>query len=296
MSPRDWVSERVFNLVHRHNLVYNTCWEDPRLDRVALDIGTDDSIMVITSAGCNALDYVLCNPRHVHAVDMNPPQNALLELKLAGIKQLDFQTFFAMFGRGQLDGAREVYHRTLRRGLSDGARSYWDRHIQFFARAQRRPFYFRGTSGTFAKLVNVYIDRIVFDDDEMTLVLRLEEVMLKLNGDAQTPVAALIKSGALDLSNPGSLVGFMPNKSPVIAEAKDNRITLDLMRDPRIGQNPMVRSLVAVLTSLVTLRDIESDDEHLEIGFRALPAGFRGAARNLRRHVIMPSIGKLLPR
>ena len=142
----------------------------------------------------------------------------------------------------------------------------------------------------------IYIDRIVFDDDEMTLALRLEEVMLKLNGDAQTPVAALIKSGALDLSNPGSLVGFMPNKSPVIAEAKDNRITLDLMRDPRIGQNPLVRSAVAVLTSFVTLRDIESDDRHLEIAFRALPAGIRGAARNVRRHVIMPSIGKLLPR
>jgi len=142
----------------------------------------------------------------------------------------------------------------------------------------------------------IYIDRIVFDDDEMTIALRLEEVLLKLNGDAQTPVAALIKSGALDLSNPGSLVGFMPNRNPIIAEAKDNRIVLDLMRDPRIGQNPMVRSLVAVLTSLVTLRDIESDDRHLEIGFRALPAGIRGAARNLRRHVIMPSIGKLLPR
>lgn len=142
----------------------------------------------------------------------------------------------------------------------------------------------------------IYIDRIVFDDDEMTVALRLEEVLLKLNGDAQTPVAALIKSGALDLSNPGSLVGFMPNRNPIIAEAKDNRIVLDLMRDPRVGQNPMVRSLVAVLTSVVTLRDIESDDRHLEIGFRALPAGIRGAARNLRRHVIMPSIGKLLPR
>jgi len=142
----------------------------------------------------------------------------------------------------------------------------------------------------------IYIDRIVFDDDEMTVALRLEEVLLKLNGDAQTPVAALIKSGALDLSNPGSLVGFMPNRNPIIAEAKDNRIVLDLMRDPRIGQNPMVRSLVAVLTSLVTLRDIESDDRHLEIGFRALPSGITGAVRNLRRHVIMPSIGKLLPR
>ena len=86
----------------------------------------------------------------------------------------------------------------------------------------------------------IFIDRVVFDDDEMTLALRLEDVALKLNGDAQTPVAALIKSGALDLSNPGNLVGFMPNRNPVIAEAKDNRIVLDLMRDPRIGQNPMV--------------------------------------------------------
>ena len=161
MSLMDWVGGRVFRAVHQHNLVYNTCWEDPRLDRAALELGPDDTVLVITSAGCNTLDYALSGPRHIYAVDMNPPQNALLELKLAGIKQLDFQTFFAMFGRGQLDGAREVYHRTLRRGLSDGARSYWDRHIQFFARAQRRPFYFRGTSGTFAKLVNVYIDRIV---------------------------------------------------------------------------------------------------------------------------------------
>jgi hypothetical protein len=28
-----------FNFVHRHNLVYNTCWEDPRIDRAALGLG-----------------------------------------------------------------------------------------------------------------------------------------------------------------------------------------------------------------------------------------------------------------
>ena len=98
MSMTDWVSGRVFNLVHRHNLVYNTCWEDPRLDRVALELGPSDTVVVITSAGSNALDYVLAGPRHVHAVDMNPRQNALLELKLSGIKNLDFDTFFQMFG------------------------------------------------------------------------------------------------------------------------------------------------------------------------------------------------------
>ena len=54
MSVMDWFSGRVFNLVHGNNLVYNTCWEDPRLDRVALQFNEDDCVVVITSAGCNA--------------------------------------------------------------------------------------------------------------------------------------------------------------------------------------------------------------------------------------------------
>ncbi len=33
---------------------------------------------------------------------MNPRQNALLDLKLAGIRHLEFEDFFAMFGEGRL--------------------------------------------------------------------------------------------------------------------------------------------------------------------------------------------------
>lgn len=160
MSMTDWVSNRVFNLVHRHNLVYNTCWEDPRLDHVALELGPEDTVVVITSAGCNALDYALAEPKRVYAVDMNPRQNALLELKLAGIRNLDYETFFQMFGDGRLPGARDVYRRKLRGSLSEWARKYWDRKIKFFD-SKRRTFYFRGTSGAFAHMINVYIDRIV---------------------------------------------------------------------------------------------------------------------------------------
>ena len=50
MSVLDWVSGRVFKFVHGNNLVYNTCWEDPRLDRVALQIQPTDNVLVITSA------------------------------------------------------------------------------------------------------------------------------------------------------------------------------------------------------------------------------------------------------
>lgn len=139
-----------------------------------------------------------------------------------------------------------------------------------------------------------FIDRIVFNEDELTVALRLEDISLKLNGNADTPVAALIKSKALDLSNPGTLIGYLPSKSPVIANATENRIILDLMRDPRVGENPLVRATVAVLTSFVTLKNVESDDEHLEIAFRALPGGFGGVAQSVRQHVLLPSLGRLL--
>ena len=160
MSMMDWFSGRVFNMVHGNNLVYNTCWEDPRLDRVALDFQPDDDVLVITSAGCNSLDYALAGPRRVHAVDMNPRQNALLDLKLAAIRKLEFDEFFRMFGEGRLPDAQQVYQRQLRSELGDWSRGYWDRWIKFFDN-RRRPFYYRGTSGTFARMMMLYADRVI---------------------------------------------------------------------------------------------------------------------------------------
>jgi len=156
----DWLNTRMFNFVHRNNLVYNTCWEDPRLDRQALELSPDDDVLVITSAGCNALDYALQGPRHVYAVDMNPRQNALLDLKCAAIRRLDYGQFWEMFGRGHLPGIRQLYGSMLRSGLCERSRLYWDRHIRFFENP-RRSFYFRGTSGNLARALNVYIDRVL---------------------------------------------------------------------------------------------------------------------------------------
>ena len=160
MALTEWISGRVFNAVHRNNLVYNTCWEDPRLDREALQFTAADHVMVITSAGCNALDYALCGPASVDAVDMNPRQNALLQLKKAGIKRLDFDTFFQLFGDGRLPGARKVYEKSLRGELDDWSRSFWDRKIKFFDHP-KRTFYYRGTSGAFARLMRVYIEKVI---------------------------------------------------------------------------------------------------------------------------------------
>jgi len=154
----DWVSGRLFSMVHTSNLVYNTCWEDPRLDREALEIGPDDTVAVITSAGCNALDYALCGPRRIHAIDMNPRQNALLELKIAGIRELEHAEFFRLFGEGHLPGFQRVYRSALRKHLSPYAQQYWDKRTRWFE--SKRSFYFRGTSGSVAHLIGLYIQRV----------------------------------------------------------------------------------------------------------------------------------------
>lgn len=170
------LSKTWFNIVHGRNIVYNQCWEDPRLDRVALELTSNDRVVVITSAGCNAIDYALAGAGHVHAVDMNPKQNHLLELKLVGTRHLDYGTFWKLFGEGCLPDWDQVYPAKLRPHLTSEARRYWDRKGTLFRKGRRKSFYFRCTSGTFAWFVNYYVDRVAKMRDAVNALLAAESV------------------------------------------------------------------------------------------------------------------------
>lgn len=154
-AVREKLHNRIFQAVHRRNLLYNTCWEDPALDRVALNLTSSDRLLVITSAGCNALDYLLAGCGEVHTVDMNPIQNALLEFKRAAILGLTHSDFFELFGEGKSARAKQMYRDAIRPALPKYATDYWDRHIYFFSgKGWRDSFFFRGTSGLVARLVS----------------------------------------------------------------------------------------------------------------------------------------------
>jgi len=152
---RDKLDQRIFNAIYSRSLVYNTCWEDPAVDRHALALGPDDSVLVITSAGCNALDYALEGPRRIDAVDANPRQTALLELKIAGIRTLGFDDFFAIFGEGYHPRFAALYHTHLRDRLSPFARTWWDKRCGWFT-SGRGSFYFHGLSGSVARGARAY--------------------------------------------------------------------------------------------------------------------------------------------
>jgi S-adenosylmethionine-diacylglycerol 3-amino-3-carboxypropyl transferase len=152
----DRIDQKIFDALYCRSLVYNTCWEDPAVDRRALDIGPDDTMLVITSAGCNVLDYSLAGPARIHAVDANPRQTALLELKLAGIRRLDHADFFALFGDGRHPRFAELYGDCLRGDLSPFARAWWDRRGDWFAQPGGS-FYFHGLSGLVARLLHTWL-------------------------------------------------------------------------------------------------------------------------------------------
>jgi S-adenosylmethionine-diacylglycerol 3-amino-3-carboxypropyl transferase len=155
----DRLHDRLFDALYARALVYNTCWEDPAVDRQALALGPDDRMLVIASAGCNALDYALDGPAAIHAVDLNPRQIALLELKLAGIRTLAFEDFFALFGHGRHARFPALYRQALRPALSPYSQTYWDRHGDVFAPARSGVggLYFHGLSGKVARAFHLYL-------------------------------------------------------------------------------------------------------------------------------------------
>lgn len=159
MSRRlDRLNDAVFSSIYANSLVYNTCWEDPAVDHLALELTGADTLLVITSAGCNVLDYALASPRRIYAVDANPRQTALLELKLAGIRKLSHQDFFLVFGRGRHNRFREIYHDALRPQLVGFSRDYWDRNYRWFdGDPAQRGFYFRGLAGWVARGFHTYL-------------------------------------------------------------------------------------------------------------------------------------------
>ena len=123
----------------------------------------------------------------------------------------------------------------------------------------------------------IRIDEVEVSADELKIGIVLSNVRLKLLTDSDSPVATLVKSGALDLSKPGNLVSVLPKRPAAIVDAKDDHITIDLMKVPKIAKNKRLRKVLKVVTPLVGIRKIETDADHLYVTLRATPAGLREA-------------------
>ena len=114
---------KVFN-----DVLYSQCWEDPQIDREAFNIQKDDVVFSITSGGCNLLSFLIDNPEEVIALDLNPNQNYLLELKIAAFKFLSYENMLEFIGVRK-SGKRLVHYDSIKYSMSVNARIFWENKI-----------------------------------------------------------------------------------------------------------------------------------------------------------------------
>ena len=154
------VKNRVFSSILSNNLIYNSCWEDPRIDRELLQLDRNSRVVMLTSAGCNALDYLLDNPANIYCIDQNHRQNALLNLKKSLFMSGDFSLLETFFAEGRCKNAGKIYRTLLRKFLDNETARYWDSKITYFSDDNfGDSFYFNGTSGKLAWMVHKYLSK-----------------------------------------------------------------------------------------------------------------------------------------
>lgn len=138
------ISERAFTLAFS-DLVYAQIWEDPVVDMRALALEPGLRMVTIASGGCNLQSYLTAAPIELTAVDLNTAHVALNRLKLAAVRNLDYDDFFRLFGRADQPRNVEVFDQKLAQHLDADTREYWNardwrgrRRVVAFARGLYR--------------------------------------------------------------------------------------------------------------------------------------------------------------
>jgi S-adenosylmethionine-diacylglycerol 3-amino-3-carboxypropyl transferase len=106
-------------------LLYACVWEDEDLLADTLAVGPEDDVLSICSAGCNVLALLAREPRSITAVDLNPLELALLELKLAAIRTLSCEETAELVGESP-STRRAALYQQVRGQLSPEAQALWD--------------------------------------------------------------------------------------------------------------------------------------------------------------------------
>jgi hypothetical protein len=127
----------------------------------------------------------------------------------------------------------------------------------------------------------VFVERVRLSPEELRFELRFKEAEISLLDESSSPLAALIRSGALDLTKLGNLIAVMPKRPVYLVEAKGDRVVVDLKRLPALSTE-RAELLLRLITPIVTITEIGTDSEHLDLKLALFEAGVRAAIEAFR--------------
>lgn len=133
--------------------LYHVSWEDSAVDRELLRPAAGDRVLTLTSGGDNALAFLLHDVAAVVAVDVNPAQSALLELKAAAARALPYEDLWALLGEGKHADAASLFDRHLAPWLSQSATAFWRPRVARYFSPRTGGLYAQGGHGAIFRVV-----------------------------------------------------------------------------------------------------------------------------------------------
>ncbi len=123
------MKNKINGQVPLSNLIFTLNWEDPESDVRAIGMKPGQSLLTITSGGCNTLSFLLHDPEKIYAVDINPAQTWLMEFKIACFKNLDHDEVISLLGLREYDDRINLFSK-IQHDLSDEANAFWNSNIK----------------------------------------------------------------------------------------------------------------------------------------------------------------------
>ncbi|MEO6954367.1 MAG: hypothetical protein ABI321_21395 [Polyangia bacterium] len=128
----------------------------------------------------------------------------------------------------------------------------------------------------------ITIEELTLGPGLFRVSLRVTNLAIEPQGAAGGPIQALLASGAIDLSKPGNLLGFLPTKPAIVVEADGDRFVLDLLQVKSLRENAMLLRALTLVTPVLTIRDVLTEHDALLIGLRVRPSGLPLVLASLR--------------
>jgi len=127
MTKEDLTRRVNFDIIR-----YANCWEDADVLLAGLAPVPGSKILSIGSAGDNSFAFLTTDPEVVAAVDINPTQLFLIELKKVCIQNLEWEETLAFLGFSHSDGRVQCFHK-LKSQLGSATRAYWESNLPMIA-------------------------------------------------------------------------------------------------------------------------------------------------------------------
>jgi S-adenosylmethionine-diacylglycerol 3-amino-3-carboxypropyl transferase len=102
--------------------------EDWKTEQKALQIRPQDSVLCITASGDRPLHLLLDDCSKLTAIDSNPFQNHLLNLKCAALQSLDYEDYISFLGGVPSKHRSHFFHKVLP-NLNDDSAHFWHSNL-----------------------------------------------------------------------------------------------------------------------------------------------------------------------